>query len=59
MFKAQVEPQAAGEWFHCQFLSILRRHFMVYNSIDHRKLTVPTLVLAFMLISNGIESSMR
>ena len=51
MFKAQVEPQAAGEWFHCQVLSILRRHFMVYKSIDHRlKLTVPTLILAFMLM---------
>ena len=38
MFKTQVEPRAAGEWFHCQVLDILWRHFMVYKSIDHRKL---------------------
>ena len=36
MFKTQVEPRAAGEWFHCQVLDILWRHFMVYRSIDHR-----------------------
>ena len=23
MFKTQVEPQAAGEWFHCKVLNIL------------------------------------
>ena len=33
-----MEPRAAGEWFHCQVLDILWRHFMVYKSIDHRKL---------------------
>ena len=38
MFKAQVEPRAAGEWFHCEVLDILWRHFMVYKSIDHEKL---------------------
>ena len=38
MFKTQVEPRAAGEWFHCQVLDILWRHFMVYKSMDHRKL---------------------
>ena len=38
MFKTQVEPRAAGEWFHCQVLNILWRHFIVYKSIDHRKL---------------------
>ena len=38
MFKTQVEPRAAGEWFHCQGLDILWRHFMVYKSIEHRKL---------------------
>ena len=38
MFKTQVGPRAAGEWFYCQVLNILRRHFMVYKSIDHRKL---------------------
>ena len=40
MFKTQVEPRAAGEWFHCQVLDILWRHFIVYKSIhvDHRKL---------------------
>ena len=37
-FKTQVEPQATGEWFHCQVFDILWRHFMVYKSIDHRKL---------------------
>ena len=36
MFKTQVEPRAAGEWFHCQVLNILWRHFIVYKSIDHR-----------------------
>ena len=25
--------RAAGEWFHCQVLDILRSHFMVYKSI--------------------------
>ena len=34
MFKTQVEPRAAGEWFHCQVLNILWRHFIVYKSID-------------------------
>ena len=38
MFKTQVEPRATGEWFHCQVLKILWRHFIVYKSIDHRKL---------------------
>ena len=38
MFKTQVEPQAAGKWFHCQGLNILRHHFMLYKSIDYRKL---------------------
>ena len=27
MFKTQVEPRAAGEWFHCKVLNILWRHF--------------------------------
>ena len=27
MFKAHVEPRAAGEWFHCKVLSISSRHF--------------------------------
>ena len=31
MFKTQVEPRAAGEWFHCQVLNILWRHFSVYS----------------------------
>ena len=30
--------QNCGSWFHCQVLDILWRHFMVYKSIDHRKL---------------------
>ena len=38
MFKTQVEPPAAGEWFHYQVLEILWRHFIVYKNIDHRKL---------------------
>ena len=38
MFKTQVEPRAAGEWFHCQTFNSLWRHFMVYKSIDHRNL---------------------
>ena len=36
MFKTQVEPQAAGEWFHCQVLNIFMASF--YKGIDHRKL---------------------
>ena len=36
MFKTQVEPRAAGEWFHCQVLDILWRHFMVYLTIIPR-----------------------
>ena len=27
MFKARVEPRAAGEWFHYKVLSISSRHF--------------------------------
>ena len=27
MFKTQVEPRAADEWFRCKVLNILRRHF--------------------------------
>ena len=27
-----------GEWFHCQVLNILLHHFVVYKSIDQRKL---------------------
>ena len=27
MFKAHLEPRAAGEWFHCKVLSISSRHF--------------------------------
>ena len=38
MFKTQVEPRTAGEWFLCQVLDILWRHFMVYKSIEYRKL---------------------
>ena len=38
MFKPQVETRATGEWFHCHILNILWRHFIVYKSIDHRKL---------------------
>ena len=38
MFKNQVEPRAAGEWFHCQVLNMLWRHIIVCKSIDHRKL---------------------
>ena len=36
MFKTQVEPRAAGEWFHCQVLDILWRHVMVYLTIIPR-----------------------
>ena len=38
MFKTQVEPRAAREWFHCQVLNVLWCHFIVCKSIDHRKL---------------------
>ena len=27
MFKTQVEPRIAGEWFHCKVLNILWPHF--------------------------------
>ena len=36
MFKTQVEPRAADEWFHCQVLNILWRHFIVYLTIIPR-----------------------
>ena len=29
VFKTEVEPRAAGEWFHCKVLNILWRHFYV------------------------------
>ena len=54
MFKNQVEPQAAGEWFHCQVLKILWRHFMVYESIVHRK-----LMSFFFLFYNNMEKYKR
>ena len=40
MFKTQVEPQAAGEWFHCKVLNILWGHCraVVHESVDHGKL---------------------
>ena len=36
LFKTQVEPRAAGEWFHCQVLgSLWRRQFVVfYNNME-------------------------
>ena len=48
MFKTQVEPRAAGEWFHCKVLNILTLflwsirvqtmenccRFVFYNNID-------------------------
>ena len=37
MFKTQVEPRAAGEWFHLQVLNILWRHFIVYLAIIPRE----------------------
>ena len=38
MFKTQVEPRAAGEWFHCQVLNIWWRHFYgPYKSVDKAK----------------------
>ena len=33
MFKTQVKPRAAGEWFHCKVWNIL----MCHKSVDHRK----------------------
>ena len=32
MFKTQVEPRAAGEWFHCQVLNITLPSFEYYNN---------------------------
>ena len=40
MFKNYEEPQSLGNWFHCHVLYILRCHFIVYKSTDHRKLPV-------------------
>ena len=34
MLKNQVEPRAAGEWFHCQVFDILWRRFVFYNNKD-------------------------
>ena len=33
MFKTQVKPRAAGEWFHCKVLNIL----MCHKSVHHGK----------------------
>ena len=33
MFKAQVEPGAAGEWFHCKVLNNLWGHFDFFFTI--------------------------
>ena len=38
MVRTQVEPRAAGEWFHCQVLDILWRHFMVYSTFKKSNL---------------------
>ena len=45
MLKNQGQKRAAGEWFHCQVLNILWRHFIVYDNMDHRKL--PSIVCLF------------
>ena len=34
MFKIQVEPQAAGKWFHCMVISMFKK------STDHGKLSL-------------------
>ena len=36
--QTQVEPRAAGEWFHCKVYNIYSVISMVYKSVDHRKL---------------------
>ena len=33
MFKIEVEPQAAGEWFHSKVLNILWRHFISWKIV--------------------------
>ena len=36
MFKTQVEPRAASEWFHCKVLNISWPYFYaVCKSVDH------------------------
>ena len=55
MFKTQVEPRAAGEWFHCKVLNVLTLflwsirvqtmenccRFVFYNNIDSFCLPCP------------------
>ena len=38
MMSKNVQNSSGSEWFHWQVLDILWHHFMVYKSIDHRKL---------------------
>ena len=38
MFKPQVEPRAAGEWFHYKVLTIYGVISMVYKIVEHGKL---------------------
>ena len=38
MTSKNVQNSSGSEWFHCQVLDILWHHFLVYKSIDHRKL---------------------
>ena len=40
MFKTQMEPQAAGEWFHCKVLNISWRHFYGLSECRSWKIVV-------------------
>ena len=57
MFKTQVEPQAAGEWFHCQVLNILWHHFIVYLTNRRQFSMVYTLIDNKMMSQNVQNSS--
>ena len=56
MFKTQVEPRAAGKWFHCQVLDILWRHFIVYLT-NRRQFSMVYTLIDHKMTSKNVQNS--
>ena len=54
MFKTQVEPQAAGEWFQCKVLNILWCHFYSLSECRPWKIVVEFFLLLFFYFYSNI-----
>ena len=55
MFKTQVEPRAAGEWFHCKVLNILWRHFYGLYECRPWKIVVDLLFTITFIFYEKVE----